>query len=84
MSTQNDALLAGFHSTWHLVEHSSEHHLRLHLANLKTAKIVLTHLAAELDHLINVCEQKLAEHASLNRDVAAWEKVCTGRSNAKG
>jgi hypothetical protein len=41
---------------------------------------VLLHLTEELDHLIGLCEQKLAEHASLNRDVVAWEKVCTGRS----
>lgn len=75
---KTEALLAGFHSTWTLVQHGSAHHVRLHLANLKTARTVCLHLAAELDHLIKLAETKLTEHESLDRDVAGFEKSCTG------
>jgi hypothetical protein len=79
ISTQHEGLLAGFHSSWSLVQHGSAHHLRLHLANLRTARTVCQHLAEELDHLIRLAEAKLAEHASLDRDVAGFERMCTGR-----
>jgi hypothetical protein len=79
ISTEHEGLLAGFHSSWSLVQHSSAHHVRLHLANLRTARTVCMHLAAELDHLIKLAELKLAEHDSLDRDVAGFEKACTGR-----
>lgn len=85
MSTKNErdnGLLVGFHSAWSLVQDGSAHHLRLHLTNLKTARLVCLHLAEELDHLIKLAERKLAEHESLHRDVAGFEKHCTGRSAA--
>ena len=82
MDTTDKGLLAGFHNAWMLVEHGSAHHLRLHLTNLKTARAVCLHLAADLDKLIRVAETKLAEHDSLDRDVRAFEKHCTGRSAA--
>jgi hypothetical protein len=74
----HEGLLSGFHSSWHIVQHGSAHHIRLHLTNLKTARAVCLHLAAELDHLIKLAELKLAEHESLDRDVRAFEKACTG------
>jgi hypothetical protein len=80
LTTEHQGLLAGFHSSWSLVQNGSAHHIRLHLANLRTAKTVCLHLAEEIDHLIKLAEAKLAEHESLNRDVAGWEKVCTGRA----
>jgi len=79
LTTAHDGLLVGFRSAWALVEHGSAHHLRLHLANLRTVREVCVHLASELDELIALAEKKLAEHESLDRDVRAFEKVCTGR-----
>jgi deoxyribose-phosphate aldolase len=79
MEKHNEGLLIGFHSTWSLVQHGSAHHIRLHLTNLKTARSVCLHIAAELDHLIKLAELKLAEHESLERDVRGFEKACTGR-----
>jgi hypothetical protein len=80
MENSHTGILAGFHSAWHVVEHGSAHHIRLHLTNLKTARTVCLHLAEELDHLIKLAEAKLTEHESLDRDVAGFEKYCTGQS----
>lgn len=80
ITKEHEGLLAGFHSAWSLVQHGSAHHIRLHLTNLKTTRAVCLHLAEELDHLIKLAEAKLEEHASLDRDVAGFEKYCTGRS----
>lgn len=80
LTTPHDGLVIGFRSAWALVEHGSTHHVRLHLANLRTAREVCLHLATELDELIALAEKKLAEHESLDRDVRAFEKACTGRS----
>jgi hypothetical protein len=76
--TTDNGLLAGFSSAWQLVQHGSEHHIRLHLTNLKTARAVCLHLAADLDKLIRLAELRLEEHASLARDVRAFEKHCVG------
>lgn len=78
MSTTDKGLLGGFTSAWHLVQHGSAHHIRLHLTNLKTARAVCLHLVVDLDHLIAQAEAKLAEHESLDRDVRAFEKHCIG------
>jgi|HubBroStandDraft_4_1064222.scaffolds.fasta_scaffold502783_1 hypothetical protein len=78
MEKSHEGLLAGFHSSWQLVQHGSAHHIRLHLANLKTARTVCLHIAADLDRLIKMAETKLSEHESLDRDVAGFEKACTG------
>jgi hypothetical protein len=78
MEKHNEGLLIGFTSTWQLVQHGSAHHVRLHLSNLKTARSVCLHIAAELDHLIRLAESKLAEHESLDRDVRGFEKACSG------
>jgi hypothetical protein len=79
MEKSHEGILKGFHSSWSLVQHGSEHHLRLHLANLRTARLVCQHIAEELDHLIKLAELKLAEHESLNRDVKGFQKNCTGQ-----
>jgi hypothetical protein len=73
-------LLAGFHSAWSLVQHGSVRHINMHLANLKAARAVCLHLADDLDHLIKLAEAKLAEHEQLEKNVAAFDKVCAERS----
>jgi hypothetical protein len=75
---QHEALLAGFHSTWTLVQNGASHHIRLHLTNLRTARAVCQHIADELDHLIKLAEDKLKDYESLDRDIRGWQKACTG------
>jgi hypothetical protein len=80
ISAEHEGLLAGFHSSWQIVQHGSAHHLRLHLANLRTARAVCLHLAEEMDHLIKLAESKLEEHASLEKSLAEFEKSVNGRA----
>ena len=79
MSTPNAAhdngLLAGFHSSWSIVQHSGPLHIRMHLANLRCARNVCQHLTTELDHLIRLAEAKIAHYEAVDAGVRAHEAV---------
>jgi hypothetical protein len=84
LSTEHAGPLAGLHASWQIVQHGSSHHVRLHLANLQTARAVCLHITQELDRLIKMAEAKLAEYDDLESSVSAFEKTCAGRSSGCG
>lgn len=71
LKQKHDGLLAGFIAAHHLLHRADAPltHWRMHLANLKTARRVCTHLVAELDKLIVVCERRIAEFEALDKEV---------------
>ena len=82
VSKHDTGLLAGFHSAWSLVQHGSAHHIRIHLANLKTAREVCSHLVVELDQLIKLAEERLAEHEAIEQGIRDFEKNISGLSRS--
>ena len=77
-----DSVLACFHSTHRLLmtNDASMHHWRLHLSNLKIARVVLTHLIVEIDKLIAETEERITVHERLDRNIAEFERIVNGRN----
>ena len=69
------ALLAGFHASWQIIQHSGPLHLRMYLANLLAARSAMLHLAHEIDKLIAAVEGKLAHYEAVDAGVRAHEAV---------
>ena len=62
----DNGLLAGFHASWSIVQHSGPLHIRMYLANLRCARNVCQHLTDDLDKLIRLAETKIAHYEDVD------------------